>query len=79
MEGDSVSSNEETQTSLTKTNPTTKNLRTSTRFLFDGIHSTKFHLITMTRDRPYAATYIIAALSFKTVIIPSLKWARHKT
>ncbi len=57
--------------SLTKSDQTTKDLRTSTRFLVDGIHST--------RDRAYTDTYIIAAWSLKTVIIPSLKWARHKT
>ncbi len=79
MEDDSVSSNGETHMSLTKTNKTTKNLRTSIRFIVNGVNSTKFYVITMTRDRAYTATYIVSALSFKTVIISSLKWARHKT
>ncbi len=79
MEDDSVSSNGKAHMSFTKTNQTTKDLRTSTRFLFDGIHSTKLYVITMTRDRAYAVTYIITALGFKTVIIQTLKWARHKT
>ncbi len=79
MEDDSVSSNGETHMSLTKTNQTTKDLRTSIRFIVNGVNSTKCYVITMTRDRAYTATYIIAAWSFKTVIISSLKWARHKT
>ncbi len=79
MEGYFGSSNGETHMSLTKTNQTTKDSRPSTRFLFDGIHSTKLYVITMTRDRAYTVTYIVAPLRFKTVIISSFKWARHKT
>ncbi len=61
LEGYSVSSNGKAHMSLTKTNQTTKDLRPSTRFLFDGIHST--------RDRPYTATdsgSVLSRINLKT-------------